>query len=162
SSTISGNSAVAGIAPAISATGAKMRLKRGLSLAASAHGRVHASEIAYAMIKRTSEASVATGICFASDGHGLISARTSANKPAPTAQAEKTASEAMMKTRSRWVVRFVIGLEATGAREIASSRRPPARHGGVRIVLSTRSTLGPIPPRTSSIPSEWAGPDDAE
>ncbi len=41
-----GNSAVAGIEPTISAIGESMRLKRGLSLAASAHGTVHASEIA--------------------------------------------------------------------------------------------------------------------
>src|SRR5208282_446194 len=44
--TINGNSAVAGIEPAISAVGASHRLKRGLSLAISAHGKVHASEIA--------------------------------------------------------------------------------------------------------------------
>ena len=41
-----GNSAVAGIEPTISAIGARTRWKRGLSLAASATGSVHASEIA--------------------------------------------------------------------------------------------------------------------
>ena len=44
--TMTGNSAVAGIEPTISAIGERIRLKRGLSLAASAHGTVHASEIA--------------------------------------------------------------------------------------------------------------------
>ena len=44
--TMIGNSAVAGIEPTISAIGERMRLKRGFSLAASAHGTVHASEIA--------------------------------------------------------------------------------------------------------------------
>ena len=44
--TISGNRAVAGIEPTISAIGARRRAKRGLSLAAIAHGMVHASEMA--------------------------------------------------------------------------------------------------------------------
>src|SRR5271156_3493425 len=43
--TITGNNAVAGIEPTISAIGESHRLKRGLLVAASAHGSVHPSEI---------------------------------------------------------------------------------------------------------------------
>ena len=88
-----GNSAVAGIEPMISAAGARIRLKRGLSLAANAHGTVHASEIAYAMTMRITDATVAAGISRASRGHGRSRVRPSANSPTPIAYAMNTISD---------------------------------------------------------------------
>src|SRR4029077_8743930 len=74
--TITGNSAVAGIEPTISAIGESHRLKRGLLVAASAHGSVQPSEIAYATTIRTVEAAVAAGISQTAGGHGVSRTRS--------------------------------------------------------------------------------------
>ena len=44
-----------------------------ISLAVSAHGTVHASEIAYAIVMRIVERTIASESCFASDGDGCDS-----------------------------------------------------------------------------------------
>src|SRR5258707_4345346 len=137
-----GNSAVAGIEPTISAIGERIRLKRGLSLAASATGTVHASEIAYARIILSVEATIAAGISRTSGGHGCESVLISAISPRPIAHEKKIAIEVITTILKIAAARLLCSGERISRRGTACVIRPIRRSGGTRTLRHARLIAG--------------------
>src|ERR1700724_2870088 len=110
---------------------------------------------------RIVERTIASGICFASDGHGCESVLINATRPRASAHVVKITIALIIKVRAIAARRLLCSGDSSGPRGKASIAWPIILIGGNRIERRARVTAGPTPESASNIPSDCTAPDDA-